>query len=69
MSARVQSRSERARRRRHFEEVASWIILPLIVVIAWIVGYQVYTEFEQPISSFLDSVNLEGMTLDNLNMD
>lgn len=59
MSTWFERRRERARRRRHFEEVAAWVVLPLIVIIAWIVGQQVYTEFEEPISTFLQSIDLE----------
>ncbi|MBB3808656.1 hypothetical protein [Pseudochelatococcus contaminans] len=59
MSIRTVSRRERARRRRHLEEVAAWIILPVIVIITWVVGSQVYKEFEEPISSFMQSMNAE----------
>ncbi|MGI6245622.1 MAG: hypothetical protein ACOYJQ_07620 [Pseudochelatococcus sp.] len=59
MSTGFERRRERARRRRQFEEVAAWVILPLIVVITWIIGQQVYTELEEPISVFLQNIDLE----------
>lgn len=60
MSTWFERRRERSRRRRHFEEVAAWVILPLIVVITWVVGQQVYTEFEEPISNFLQNIDREN---------
>ncbi|MFC0219199.1 hypothetical protein FHS82_001628 [Pseudochelatococcus lubricantis] len=59
MSTWFERRRDRARRRRHFEEVAAWVILPLIVVIGWVVGQQVYSELEEPISAFLQNIDRE----------
>lgn len=57
MNTRFERRHERARRRRHFEEIAAWVVLPLIVIVTWIVGQQVYNEFEEPISTFLQNID------------
>lgn len=59
MNTRIERRRERARRRRHFEEIAAWVVLPLIVIIAWVIGQQVYNEFEAPISNFLQNIDRE----------
>lgn len=57
MSSWYARRRERARRRRHFEEVAAWVVLPLIAIITWVIGQQVYTELEEPISALLQSID------------
>lgn len=59
MNTRFERRRERARRRRQFEEVAAWVVLPLIVVVTWLIGKEVYAEFKEPISVFLQSIDRE----------
>ncbi len=42
MAGRRQSRYQRQAARRRFEEIAAWIVLPLVVLIAWWIGSQVW---------------------------
>ncbi len=53
MRAWLQRRRERRRRRRHAEEVASWFILPIILVLGWLIGAPVYEMLREPASALL----------------
>lgn len=44
---------ERRRARRRFEEVVAWIVLPLVLVVGWWIGYQVYAAWDVPSSMFV----------------
>ncbi|MFT0892316.1 hypothetical protein [Pseudochelatococcus sp. G4_1912] len=60
MSTRFERRRERARRRRHFEEITAWIVLPLIVVVTWLIGSEVYTVLQEPIATLIQSIDRES---------
>lgn len=51
------TRNERARRRRRHEEIIAWIMLPLIIVLMWLIGSEVYDVLKEPLSSIMKNID------------
>ncbi|MBS7704008.1 hypothetical protein [Chelatococcus asaccharovorans] len=60
MSTYFQRRRERQRKRRRFEEIVAWIVVPIIAVLAWWVGIQLYQTFEEPVSRVIRELTSRG---------
>lgn len=60
MSTYFQRRRERQRKRRRFEEIVAWIVVPVIAVLAWWVGLQLYRTFEEPASRVIRELTSRG---------
>jgi hypothetical protein len=49
----LERRRERRRRRKRAEELASWFILPIVLIIGWWIGAQVYSLVREPAAALL----------------
>ncbi len=50
---------ERRRKRERMEEIASWIILPIILVIGYMIYREVYPMVSKPVGQFMQELNLK----------
>ncbi|MFC7398781.1 hypothetical protein ACFQU1_16390 [Chelatococcus sp. GCM10030263] len=48
MASYFQRRRERRRSRQRFEEIVAWIVVPMVVIMTWWVGTQLYGAFQEP---------------------
>jgi multisubunit Na+/H+ antiporter MnhB subunit len=60
VSTYFQRRRERQRKRRRFEEIVAWIVVPIIVLVTWWVGAQLYKTFEEPASRVIRELTSRG---------
>lgn len=47
------TRYQRQRSRRRFEEIASWILLPIVIVVGWWIVTQVINAWDVPTATLL----------------
>lgn len=51
----LERRRERRRRRHRQEEILAWILVPIIVIVGWWAGSEVYSAMREPASALLRS--------------
>ncbi len=59
MSRMVRRADERRRKRVRAEEIASWIILPIILVVGYLIYREVSPIVSKPIGQFMQEVKLK----------
>lgn len=53
MTSWLQRRRERRRKRHRQEEIAAWFILPLVALVAWLLGAQIWGLVKEPAQQLL----------------
>ena len=48
---------ERRRKRERMEEIASWIILPIIILIGYLIYREVWPVLRKPVNQFIQELN------------
>lgn len=51
-----EARRERRRKRKRFEEILGWIVVPPLVIGIWLASAYLYTAFEEPITQLVDGL-------------
>lgn len=53
MTTWLERRRERRRKRKRMEEIASWLILPLVLFFGWFIGSQLWALVREPATALL----------------